>query len=375
LRALRASAAWQQNKGNASLRMHAAASTQRSIYRDSDPPFGLPYDDSVFAHALDLRAEYQLASRSLTSATGVTAQLQQINTTLLAPGIRQPRQFGVFVRAEAARLFHVSALSAAAQLRLDRDHAQQATFANYAARLSYAPSAINLNLAYRTGFNPPSLGDQFFRESFGVKPNPALRAERVHELDLNVGLSARTDRVALRASGSAYVADIEGMIVWAPDYRFIWSPANENVDRSGIELSGEARLASGWSARAQFAHTRITYDRVSDQDVQVLYRPRNTGGITLEREGRSYVARLHADYTGRRNTAPARLNSLPGFWSTAAAVRVHTSVFGWDSSVGLRINRLLDETDTLIFGYPDPGRSIQLELRLGADKTHTIAKG
>jgi vitamin B12 transporter len=369
LRALRASAAWQQAPARSSLRIQGSATTQRSVYRDASPPFGLAYDDSVFAHALDVRLEYGLDWSAVSAGAGVEAQLQQINTRLLEPGVRQPRQVAGFVRADAHRLLHLPNLTGSAQLRLDRDEGGQETFANYATSISYAPSSLAFTLAYRTGFNPPSLGDQFFRESFGVQPNPALRAERVRELDLNANWSRQIKHATLSVNGSAYVADIRGMIVWAPDYRFIWSPANEDVNRTGFELNGEARLASEWYARAQLAHTRITYDRTDDPGIQVLYRPRNTAGFTLERQTRSYSARVEADYTGARNTVPSALNPLRGFWSTAAALRVHTRLLGWESSAGLRINRLLDETDTLIFGYPDPGRVVHFELRIGANES------
>jgi outer membrane cobalamin receptor len=227
--------------------------------------------------------------------------------------------------------------------------------------------SLTLRLAHRTAFSPPGLGDQFFRSGIGIEANPELRAERADELELGV----RWQRTAISVEAAAFTGGIDDLIVWAPDYRFVWSPQNENVARRGAELSGRARRAH-WQASASFTHARITYDRIAG-DVQVAYRPRNTGRFSLEHQADRFDLRLESSYIGQRTTAPTALNTLPGFWTTGAAIAARAQPHNIATTISLRADRLLNEKGTLIFGFPDPGRQFVLELRLGGSHSSTLS--
>ena len=87
----------------------------------------------------------------------------------------------------------------------------------------------SITLAVGGGVTPPVLADLFFREGVGVRVNPDLRPERVR---WEVGAGARRElphggHVGLRL----FAGRVADMIVWAPDFRFIWSPRNFDVVR------------------------------------------------------------------------------------------------------------------------------------------------
>lgn len=249
------------------------------------------------------------------------------------------------------------------RVRVDRDGWTSRKYASHALTASATHGAVTVDLAQRSSFSPPTLADQYFAEGVGVRPNPKLRAERTpSEVELGVRYSAAEWRVG----GSLYTGDVIDLIVWQPDFRFIWSPANADVRRRGAELWSELRgRVRPWRVSAAYSHARIVYDRPGEDDsVQVAYRPRNSATLAASWSG----ARIHASMTGRyigqRFPVPAPLNPLPGFWSWDAAVGYSSRVAGWNVETRVRVRRFLDERQTLIFDFPDPGRTVELGLEL-----------
>jgi outer membrane cobalamin receptor len=203
----------------------------------------------------------------------------------------------------------------------------------------------------------------------GVRPNPELQGERVPG-ELEAGLSLRggdgwEGRVAL----AAWVGDVRGMIVWAPDHRFVWSPTNVDVLRRGLEASGELGLPLGSGRLAlsgQWTHARTIYDRPG-APAQVAYRPRNLGALRASWDGLRWEARLEARYTGVRYPFPSHVNPLAAFWTADLGVSRDVRLGGWRLSPSLDVDRILDNPDALLFGFPEPGRTLVL--------TVTVSRG
>jgi outer membrane cobalamin receptor len=171
----------------------------------------------------------------------------------------------------------------------------------------------------------------------------------------------------VRAQASAWCGNTDDLIVWMPDYRFIWSPRNTDVRRRGADASasiglGALTLDAGWS------YAKVAYRNLED-DVQVLYRPRHTGSIALQAAAPRWQARVESRYIGARNTAPTRLNSLPGFWTVNVSGSARTAVSGFLLETRLSVDRLNNEQESLIFGFPQPTRVLRVELRI-ADKVN-----
>jgi hypothetical protein len=59
------------------------------------------------------------------------------------------------------------------------------------------------------------------------------------------------------------------------------------------------------------------------------------------------------------------VNELPGFWVTDFDVGYRWLSQGWSAESRLSVERLFNVTDALIFAYPDPGRTLRVELRIG----------
>ncbi|HEU4453966.1 MAG TPA: TonB-dependent receptor, partial [Longimicrobium sp.] len=279
---------------------------------------------------------------------------------------RTRRDFGAFAHLLAGRETGAGDLSLSAEGRMDRDGVTGEWFASRALAASAGLGALRVQVANRSSFSPPSLGDQFFRDGVGVAPNPDLRAVRVpNEWEAGASWASALGGAEVAASAAAYRGDVRGMIVWLPDFSFRWSPRNVDVRRRGVDTRAEVRVPA--AARLRLAGSWSLADVVYDQPgdaVQVAYRPRHAALLEAEAAPGAWRAGVAARWTGERPTSVSGVNRLPGFWSVEMDVAREWRVGGWAATAAVRVDRLLDETESLIAGFPEPGRRLRLDLRL-----------
>ena len=101
------------------------------------------------------------------------------------------------------------------------------------------------------------------------------------------------------------------MIIWAPDFRFIWSPRNFDVVRRGGELSVGWRARANLRATGSATYSAVTYD--TPGGAQVLYRPRVTYDASVVWSPGPWTADLRWHRIGRRFPNSAGTNPRPAF--------------------------------------------------------------
>lgn len=358
-RTMQVSGAWRRSAGTINVALITSYAQQLVRMHDSVPQYGPAYDDTI--RLAEFRADLEITRALRAVSVGLRASGRTLGTdasTLRNPG-RTTRELSSAVSLQwrpAGRWF------AYIDLRADFDRAPDGVRGSHAIMLG-REGLVTVQVAHRSSYAPPSLADRYFRESVGIAANPDLRAERVPG-ELEASLTWRGNIGAARAgfSAMAFTGNTRDLIVWEPDYRFVWSPRNTNVHRRGVDLT--AHVTRGHvSLRASYAHNRTTYEH-SRGAVQLAYRPRSTGGAVVEYASREWHAALRGQYLGGRNTAPTGLNGLPGFWTFSAAASRSGALLGLPVTGSLRIDRLLNNNDSLIFGFPQPRRTITLELRI-----------
>jgi outer membrane cobalamin receptor len=216
-------------------------------------------------------------------------------------------------------------------------------------------------------FSPPSLVDQFFQEGVRARPNPDLRPERVRG-EVEVAADVRAVRVGpatVSASAAAYRADVRGMIVWAPDFRFEWRPENVDVRRRGADLSAEARFApADLALRAAASRTAVEYAARAIAG-QVVYRPRESASAGAA----ATLAGVRLDVAGRRagerrTVAGSALNALPAYAVADLRAERPFALGAWQGAVALGVDDLFDRQPAMLVDFPSPGRSWRLTVRL-----------
>lgn len=373
---LRGSVGWRRHAGGLSSVVTITGNSQRVRYADPAPPFGFPYDDTVRARALELRAEVERVAGEgwlRRHGGGVEVVRQQVAAGSLGEGVPRHRtDAGAFTHAAVGTALGGWDAELALELRADRDALRGRWYLNRAAALQLVAHGLALHLSNRSGNSPPTLGDQFFREGVAVAPNPDLEAERVpSEWEVGALLAGRAGGVTGSLGARLFQGDIRGMIVWLPDFRFVWSPRNTDVKRRGLEARGELAPGRGVRMAASYTLAVVTYDRPDDPEpVQVAYRPRHNAQFEAGWEGGGWRAGVDALYTGTRYPAPARLNALDPFWTFRLNLGHERRLGGYDLATTIQVDRLFDEKDTLIFGFPEAGRRLRLEARLRRAGSH-----
>lgn len=340
---------------------------QRTRHSDAAPPLGEPFDEEtgVRGAGVELTLSRPLARR-LTVSSGLSASYLRVRSSQLADSAARTTRWDRGLWA-SSRLEGPAGTSFSAALRLDRSGIPSRWYASHDVSATWSRPGFSVRAGHRSSFSPPTLGDQFFREGVGVEPNPELEAERVPS-EWSLGASLEGELAGLRGTlgVEAYRGDIRGMIVWLPDFRFVWSPRNQDVRRRGVDLNAGLRsVRTGFEVRSNLSLNRTTYVRPGSEDVQVVYRPVVSGGVVGGWNSSTWRVSLASEYTGARYPVPNRVNELHGFWTTD--LRLSRT---WRTALGsietlLEIDRLFDHEDTVIFAFPDPGRTLRLSLEIG----------
>jgi outer membrane cobalamin receptor len=171
------------------------------------------------------------------------------------------------------------------------------------------------------------------------------------------------------ASAALYRADVRGMIVWAPNFRFEWRPENVDATRRGADASLQARFVPAeLELRASASHVAVEYDAPALAG-QVVYRPRATAAAGVGATLAGVRLDLGGRYAGARRTVPGSpLNALPAYAVADLRASRPFALRGWQAAVSLGIDDLLDAQPAMLVDFPSPGRAWRVALRVGAGR-------
>lgn len=355
--------------GGVTWTVDAGVQRQHAGFRDSLPPFGGAYDDSLRATTVEVQSAAAVVRGAFDGSVGVDLRLLDVDGSALAATAPGSRHYGGLWTSLALRrpwgTDGTVQLSAGA--RGDVGSGVGDAVVSPKVTVGAQRGAWGVTASWGMSFSPPSLGDQFFQEGVQVRANPNLAPERVRS-EFTLALELREQRVlgaAVRAALTGFAANVDGMILWTPDFRYVWSPANFNIRRRGAEAELGVRLPNG---RAGLTMNGAFTDMTYTGEVltgQVVYRPRWTGNVRADAEVASVRAAASFRAVGARRTAiGSPLNQLPAFavfdLSLARAFALGSTVLELRGGV----DDLFDRRAALIVDYPSPGRTWWLGTRL-----------
>jgi outer membrane cobalamin receptor len=359
-------AAWRRNA--LAWTFTSSATRERETFVDPAPPFGSTYDDTVTATGLVASSVISVGRPTRSAAIGGEARSTDVSSTMLATTAPHwQRVVGAFgnVHAEHQRDSSATRLAVDAAARLDRSSLDGATMLSPRVTASAARGVVTASASLGSAYAPPSLADQFFHEGVLVRPNPDLRAERTrNDVEARVGVHELAGAHArFSFDAAAYRSDIDGMILWLPDYRFVWSPSNNDVRRAGWELSarGDIDLLSvqGTLNRADVRYAGPVLAG------QVAYRPRTTGSMSAGFGPRVAHLEIVTRYVGERRSVPGSdLNVLEPYRLTDLGLSSSWTYRRWAADGTLGIDNLLNQPAAMLVDYPFPSRSWTLGLRV-----------
>lgn len=361
-------------------RLDLDAQEQDASYRDPTPPLGPAYDDHV---RVSTRGGVLSASASpgpLSLAAGLEARRMEFASSMLATGAPDGQQLAGGWLQGRIPLPAPAAWAAELQpsLRADRSSLLEQTVLSPRVGATLGRGSLSARLSAGSAFSPPSLADQFFQEGVLARPNPDLEPERVR-WEVEAGMEARdlpAGTARLDAELSVFRADVDGMILWFPDHRFVWQPDNFDVRRRGWEAGSVLRFP--WRAaelRASISDARVEYTgRVLSG--QVRYRPRWTAAAAAGAALAGARAELSGRYVGERRTVPgAALNALPSYWLADLRLSRHQRWGTWHGDVSAALENLFDREAAMLVDYPFPGRAWSLSVRVRRESRRVAKPG
>jgi vitamin B12 transporter len=338
--------------------LHASASLQWIETRAADPApvAGPPYDS--YTHGIGATAELGLRRPvGLGAWTGEAgAAIEARGDRFAGDGVRAGASFsGAALLLDAA--LHrggTSVLTVAPSVRLDLWTGHTRPVASARLDVGLQRGRTGLSASVGSAVTPPVLADLFFREGVGVRLNSDLRPERVRwELEGGVrrefGPGGTRGTVSLRA----FAGRVGDMVVWAPDFRFVWSPGNFDVRRRGGELSFALGPLGGLRLDGSAALAVVTYDHPGGAQVQ--YRPRVTYAAGAAWTRGPWSADLRWHRIGARFPTSAGTNPRPAFSLLDAGLERR---LGGSLAARAEVRDLTDTRAEFIAGYPTPGRTL-----------------
>ncbi len=354
--------------GRATATASVSLQRQDATFADSTPPFSAPYDDRN-------RADVFLADAGVTRTVGRWevsggAQFQRMGisgTALDAAAPDRTLYGGGRVAARAPLITGDWALDANAALRVDGSSVTDQWYASPQVGALLRHAWWSAELRWAQAYNPPTLGDMYFQEGVQVQPNPLLAPERVKS-EWSLFLEAReVGPSSLNASVglNLFAANIDGMILWSPDFRYIWSPNNFDVNRRGGELNvhlaprGSHVVLAGGAALAS-----VTYNSPVLSG-QVIYRPLWSATASADASFLGFDGGLAWRYAGSRRTAMGTdLNSLPPVHLLDLRVSRTIPVGGMALKARFAIDNVIGTRTGMLVDFPLPGRLLRFDISL-----------
>ncbi len=340
---------------------------QEVRFADPTPPTGTPYAETTVARGVGSTVTVSGSAGMLAMEGGAEARLLDVSSSTLADGApAEQRSLGAWL-AGTGRTGVGAGWSASLSGALRVDGHTSVTGAELSPRLAASLSGgrWTLRASVGNGFSPPSPADQFFQEGVLVRPNPELAPERVKG-EVVLGADAAlltTPSLSVEGSLDLYRADIEDMILWFPDHRFVWSPDNFDVRRRGWEVGLDLAMArAGSRVRVAAARSSVEYASAVLAG-QVAYRPEWTANASLTSSVSSWNGELSGRYVGTRRTVPgSELNTLAPYWLWDLRTGLLWRLAGWAMEGRLSLLNVFDAEAAMIPDYPLPGRAWGLEL-------------
>lgn len=344
-----------------------AADAHRARFRDPDPPFGPAFDADARVHQLDARTEGWWRGEAWTVRGGVDGRIRRVRASSLSGD--DPRvlvEGGLWLRAERSLPVGEGGwLRGVAGARIDGHELVGGPVVSPSFSLVGGSGPTRGELSLGSSFSPPGLTDLFFEEGVLARANPDLAPERIpFEVELGISHAIGGPRRGGEVAVTAFKGAIDGMILWFPDHRFVWSPRNVDVRREGVEWNGTLHWGRLRRLRGRLTWTRVDLDEGA-LGGQAPHRPR----LHADLDATLAWGALEIDgswrWVGRRRTRlGSDANALDPYHvlSLAVATRLPTGIGALDLDLG--VDDLLDGAGSLLVDYPLPGRSWFLRARL-----------
>lgn len=243
--------------------------------------------------------------------------------------------------------------------------------------LLYRPWGLVLKGSVARNYRYPSMDDLYFQPG----GNPSLRPEKGFTYDGGLEWSSpRSDRWGLKGNVTAFDSYITDWILWTPNAKGFWQPANvKKVHNYGIEalLEGQALLGREWHVKAtgNLAWTpsinkgKELNSNDASYGKQLCYVPRWQANLTVGINWRTWaLAYKWNHYSERYTTTSNEVNYITGrlmpYYMSDVSLEKSFSWRHLDASLKLAVCNLLGTEYVTVLSRPMPPRNFEIYIKV-----------
>lgn len=237
-------------------------------------------------------------------------------------------------------------------------------------------ASLIIKASLARNYRYPTMDDLYFQPG----GNPDLRPERGITYDGGLEGSLVCPRGSLKANLSAFNSYITDWILWTPNAKGFWQPANlKRVHNYGVEttLTAEMQLHADWhlTLMGNYAYTpSINQSRDLDEadtsyGKQLVYVPRHSANLTASARWRHWhlTYQWHS-YSERFTTTSNEVSRITGrllpYYMSHLTLERQLRLGGKSASIKGVIYNLLDSEYVTVLSRPMAGRHYELFLEI-----------
>lgn len=245
-------------------------------------------------------------------------------------------------------------------------------FTYYTGFYGYAHSFLKYYIKYSTAFRHPTANELFWNPG----GNPHLKPESSEGMETGFSLKLHEDNILFSSDWEFFNRLTRNNIVWTPGASGFPTPINiQKVWSRGVlskstlhYLKGKFHL-SLQSVTAYVLSTIIKSDFENSENLtgrQLIYTPRYKFNQSLLLGYKEFSFCLWHQYTGYRFTTSDNAQWLPPFhlWDISILLPSLIKERKWALETSFIIQNIFNTPYELISGYPMPGRTWQLQIKI-----------
>lgn len=320
----------------------------------------------AFYHLKTILAEFEYKrnlGKQLTLGSGTTARMIRADVPYYE-GIKYQPEGSAWI----ALAFNHSATGIKSVLSLRQDFSK-----GY--KIPFCPSLnaeipfsklITTRFGVSRNFRVPTMNDRFWIPG----GNPEIKPEDSWNFETGATFHLKkTEIFKSKISISIYSLFIDNLIQWVPGNDGIWSPLNvQKVWSRGVELSSRTDWEyAGFSGyfRLGYNYSPSTYRETTEKNVlnkQLIYIPLHKVNETFFIGRGDYYTMFTYSITGKRYVQSDNSKSLPAYtmldFYVGTTVKAQRLKFRFQAE----IRNVFNKTYQSVLYYPEPGRSVSLNL-------------
>ncbi len=351
----------------------------RLDYRNPDGLVPISTTADNAAAGLEIRDVFAL-NRSTVATAGYALRWDDVHGDALEADHRR-MSHGFFVQAEIQPLNERNTsglfLSVVPAVRWDMFSDVENNLSPKVGFLVSTGGTMTLTLRGNAGlsFRAPTFNDLYWpRDNFSAG-NPDLVPERSSDAD--VGLFVRMRSTPGLSFGATYFHNaMRDMILWSPGRGGVWSPVN--IGRATIR-GWETEAGIGpvmGTVRVDWHYTwldaRDHSGEPNTDGMQLPYRPEHAHSVSCSFAAGPFFFRGDLTYFSRRYTTAANTVYLPPSHTVDLAVGCCWPFVGGAAEATFKMFDIEDERNTMIEGYPVPGRRFRVNVSFSFESTRAV---